>query len=191
MVIGITGKSCSGKNIAADILEQEAGFFQIDADLISHQVLEEKKSLVETTFNIHLSYIHGKMDRRELAGIVFSSPEELRKLEEILYPEINRKILKLIEEHEKVTINGAKLMESGLHLLCHSVLWIEAPYIIRLKRGKKRDLLSNSQLTRRFYAQKKLSAQPWKKSVDIYRVGNFGRFSTFKNKLLKILYKIT
>ena len=45
LVIGVTGKYCSGKDTAVSFFK-ERGFTEINADKIGHQVLEKKKSEV-------------------------------------------------------------------------------------------------------------------------------------------------
>lgn len=191
MVIGIAGKSCSGKNLAAQILQEEAGFFQADADKIGHRILEARADEVARALGVKLPRTENGLDRRELASAVFNSPEKLKRLEEMLYPGIEAQIIRLNREHPNLSINAVKLFESGLFSLCDAVFWVQSPARTRLKRALKRDHRPAAEIKQRFRAQKQLSPQPWKKSVDIYKVNNQGSPDQLKKGILKALKQIS
>ena len=92
VIIGITGGLASGKTTLAKILA-EKGAKVIDADLVSHQVLELEviqKKVVEKLGKNILS--DNKIDRKLLGKRVFSDKKSLKDLCSILHPEIIKKI---------------------------------------------------------------------------------------------------
>ncbi|NLZ72857.1 MAG: dephospho-CoA kinase, partial [Bacteroidales bacterium] len=64
MVIGLVGKTCSGKNMVASYFE-EKGFFIIDVDVLGHIALEENHQLLVETFGFSIEK-DGKIDRKQL-----------------------------------------------------------------------------------------------------------------------------
>ena len=197
--IGIAGKSCSGKNLVAALLE-EYGFFPIDLDLLGHQALEKEVEKVKKEFKVAIPWIESpspqgeekkKLDRSELAKVVFKDPQKLAKLEAILYPTIGKKIEELFLQKKKRSLNGAKLLESQWIEKCDLIFWVKAPFFQRVYRGRKRDHLPLLALLRRFWGQKKLSAQPFKKVADIKTVYNWGSEKRLKKQIQRILIDFT
>lgn len=139
MVIGLTGKSCSGKNEAGNILAR-AGLEVWDLDRIAHRGLEENREAVTAVFGPDTS-------RAAIGRIVFSDPDKRRQLEDILYPWLEKKIISWRKANPDgvLVINGALLHRAGFHLLCDSIIYIDAPFGVRLGRALQRDGVTEEQ----------------------------------------------
>ena len=139
MVIGLTGKSCSGKNEAGNILAR-AGLEVWDLDRIAHRGLEENREAVEAVFGPDIS-------RPAIGRIVFRDPEKRRQLEGILYPWLGKKISAWKDENPDgvLVINGALLHRAGFHLLCDCIIYVDAPFNVRLERALQRDGVTEEQ----------------------------------------------
>lgn len=190
-VVGIAGKSCTGKNEVATIL-QELGFHTLDLDLESHLILEKNKSIVERMFNITLSYKISPtgekfLNRDDLAKIVFSDRTKMAQLEKILYPDLNIFVENQILINDKIALNGVKIFESGFYKKCNLIFWVEAPLLKRIKRAKLRDKKPLKYILKRFIAQAKLSYKPWKEVADIYKVNNRSSLSALRKRVVDIL----
>ena len=194
MLIGLSGPMAAGKNLAGEILEK-MGCAVIDADVTAHIALENTKQQVLETFkaeaeekHINLLNADGTMNRKALAEIVFASNEALQKQESIIHPEVSRLLEEFIDAHPEQTcvINATVLNKVPLASKCDFIIYVDAPFIIRLIRAKKRDKHSVFHLLRRFSSQKKLYAQYQKLNVDIYRVRNIGSSSRLQKKLKHI-----
>ena len=102
-VIGITGGIASGKSTIAEIL-RSMGADVIDADKLCHQLINTKEiaQKIIKKWGNHVQNEYGKIERNELAKIVFSDKKEVSALNEIIHPEvikhIRSKITKLINE---------------------------------------------------------------------------------------------
>ena len=72
MIIGLTGTSCSGKNLVAETMEKK-GFFVVDEDKLGHVALDMNQERLVDVFGPDI-LTDGKVDRRKLGPIVFSSP---------------------------------------------------------------------------------------------------------------------
>ena len=197
MLIGLSGPMAAGKNLAGEILEK-MGCAVIDADITAHIALENTKQQVLATFgaeaaqrNIKLLNADGTINRKALAQIVFASQEALEKQEAIIHPEVSRLLELFIAEHPDKTcvINATVLNKVPLAAKCNFIIYVDAPFIIRLIRAKKRDKHSIFHLLKRFSSQKELYAQYQKLNVDIYRVRNTGSSKKLQKKLQDIFEK--
>lgn len=91
-VICLTGGLSAGKSTAARYLA-ERGAHVIDADKLGHQAYEPGTQAyreVIAAFGDDLIGEDKQIDRRVLGGKVFGKPEELKRLTDIVWPEIRR-----------------------------------------------------------------------------------------------------
>ncbi|MBR0123886.1 MAG: dephospho-CoA kinase [Treponema sp.] len=190
----------AGKNAAASILEQ-MGYACIDADLAGHRAVENTREKIferfagETKKNgIVLKNQDGSVNRRALGEVVFSSPQLLRELESIVYPETERIIREFIEEKQKdssipgVVINAAVLYKTpDILSQVQFILYVDAPLIMRYFRARKRDGMSCKKILDRFASQRDLFAKYQNSNADIQRVWNTGSRQRLEKKIIKIL----
>jgi dephospho-CoA kinase len=139
-VLGLTGKYCAGKNLAASFLEAE-GFRVLDADRMGHAVLEEARILIEERFGPGLLRADGSLDRKELGRRVFSRPSDLAALEAIVHPGVIAKIEGEIDSggERGICVNAALLYRTVLAARCDLIIEIRAPLILRMRRALSRD----------------------------------------------------
>ncbi len=153
-IIGLTGPSGSGKTTVSEAAK-ELGFFVVDCDEIARQVSKDTEVLksLEKTFGEVL--INGKLDRKALAKKAFSSPENTKKLNDIMLPIISARIKEIIKgQKQNILLDAPTLFESGLDSECDAVLAVLAREDIRRKRLKFRDNLTEEQLESRIKAAK-------------------------------------
>lgn len=148
MLIGIVGKSCCGKNYISQII-QDMGFEVWDLDLLSHEALDANIAKIEETFGKDvICFEKGTfhVSRKALSKIVFQKAFMRKELENIVYPWITEKII----SHEKnfpkkvLFVNGALLRRSKIDSLCKAVIYVNAPYEVRLKRALLRDAIEDA-----------------------------------------------
>lgn len=194
-IIAVTGPMAAGKNLAAQILQEE-GCAVIDADIIAHEALETCKEAVLARFATDAEAMHlvlqnndGTIHRKNLAKIVFSSTEKLTDHEALIHPEVNRRIEQFLENNKSsiCILNATVLYKVPVIKRCAFVIYVDAPYLLRLFRACKRDRQRASRIIQRFSLQKDLYAQYQKKNVDIYKVQNFGKPEHLRKKLVRIL----
>ena len=90
--IALTGGIATGKSTVCNILKLY-GFSIIDADEISHKVLEEQKEKIAKIFG--KEYIKdNKVDRVALGKLIFSDKNSKKLLENLLHPLIKKTIEK-------------------------------------------------------------------------------------------------
>ena len=172
-IIGVTGVYCAGKNNVSLLLNKR-GFPVLDVDKLGHQVIETEKGHILARFGEDILDSEGLIDRKRLGVKVFDRPEELAALEEIIHPIVNRETLEWINAQKENTcfINAALLHRSSAFESLDAVIVVEAPFLARLFRAKKRDRLPWMALLKRFRSQANFTAQYFKGKTDIYRVSN-------------------
>lgn len=156
MLVGLTGKTGSGKTTAAKTFSR-LGAFVIDCDEIAHKALFDKKVIKKLLAVFPESiYENGEIKRGELGKIVFSDPEKLKLLNSIVHPWITGEILSLFEKSvaDIVIIDGSELETSGIDKKCKHIIVMESPENLRLERITKRDSISSDDAQRRIDAQK-------------------------------------
>jgi len=157
LIVGLTGGSGVGKGLVSGIFE-EAGFFHIDTDLDARAVVEKGsaclKELTEHFDGILLE--DGSLNRKALAGIVFSDHNKLKMLNKITHKYITERVKNKLEQskNDKVIIDGAALFESGIDKLCFKVVAVISDKELRIERIMKRDHLSFDEAKKRIDGQK-------------------------------------
>lgn len=176
-IIGLTGPYCAGKNYVA-LLLAERFFPVLDVDKLGHTVIEKEKGRLLLRFGEDILAPDGSIDRRRLGQKVFGRPKELSDLEDIIHPAVNRETLDWIDSRKESAcfINAALLHRSSAFEALDAVIFVEAPFLVRLFRAKKRDRLPWLSLIKRFGSQKEFFTQLFKGKTDIYRVRNSGCF---------------
>ena len=200
ILIGLSGPSCSGKNTASAIL-QDYGFYCIDADAVSRKVFTEHEKEILNLFQaeaekrgINLKNKKG-IDKKAFALLVFSDEELLKKHEAFILPIIEEKIwgeikMAFTEKPERpILLNAPTLHKTSLIKKCLFILYIDAPFILRLIRAKKRDRLPLKNIRLRFSKQKKFFSQYFFLNADTIVVKNFWSSASLKRKLLQEVQK--
>ena len=156
-IIGLTGNIGTGKSEVRKIL-QCLGALGIDADLISHQLMEpggKAYSQVLAHFGEQFTTADHKLDRAALAGVVFQQPDKLAELEAIVHPLVVAEVEHILNETKMpvVVIEAIKLIESGLLDNCDALWVTDAPVEIRLARLTLFREMSESDARTRIQAQ--------------------------------------
>jgi len=198
-LIGLAGQSCAGKNIVADLLA-EKGYAVIDADKVAHTVLQEQGEAIIERFAAHaekrglrLRGQDGLLDRKVLSVLLFSEPALLAEHEAFILPKIEERIRILIagalleQPNRPIILNAPTLHKTSLTPECSFILYIKAPFFIRLIRGKRRDNISLCRLIARFLQQRDFFTQYLLQNADIVSVVNAGSVQALRKKIEHIL----
>lgn len=178
-LICICGKMASGKNYVCSILEK-LGWSCVDADLLVHQAINQSTEKIIAEFsdeatrnNITITNTDGTINRKALGQLLFKNPALLKKQEDIVYPVIIKMIEDFISTHEKTAINATVLYKTPeLLSKCELILYVQAPFIKRFFRVKKRDNLPSAQIFLRFSAQKNMLSAYKKAGIKIITINN-------------------
>ena len=172
MVIGLTGKSCSGKNYVGHVLEG-IGLEVWDTDRMCHDGLNENIRAIVSEFGEGV--VQGaEISRQALGKIVFSDPERRKALENILYPWLREKVEEWIKRNPEgiLVLNGALLYRAGFCDLCECVIYVDASYETRLRRAIERDGLDENTFMLREQSQQDVDFRDVTYPVTLYIVSN-------------------
>ena len=152
IIIGLTGNIGSGKSTVAVFL-REMGYPVLDADLLAERARELKKAELKALFPE--AFLGEELDRRRLAQRVFSDPQRLRALEELIHPEVRRLLEEELSRLEAplVFVEIPLLFEKGWEGRLQGTILVAAPLEERLKRAMARLGLSREEVLARERAQ--------------------------------------
>ena len=149
MIIGICGKSGSGKStIAKQITSRYKNAVHLDIDKIAHKSHkdEEVKQKIIGTFTESV-LTNNEIDRKKLGRIVFASKEKMKLLEEITWEFMEKEIDSFINENkDKIIILDYILLPLTKYFdKCNIKILLNIPYHIRKQRVLSRDDITEEQ----------------------------------------------
>jgi len=168
--VALTGGIATGKSTVSRLFAQD-GFDIIDADRVAHQMLDRYANKVADIFGSHL-VSNGKINRKELAKIVFADNEKREMLEEILHPPIKEEIETIaygFDTEFKPYIVDIPLFFEGGNYDISKVVVVYTPEHIQLQRLMQRDGLNQEEAQSRIKAQLPIEH---KKSLATHLIDN-------------------
>lgn len=159
-VIGITGRSGSGKS-AVSALYRQLGYTVADADLVARQALEPGSpclAKLAEAFGDDLLTPQGTVNRQLLADRAFRDEESTQRLVSITHPEIIARLLDAAAEARKrgetlFFVDGAVIVGAPFEKHCDAIWLVSAPYEQSVARIRQRDGLTLRQARARLAAQ--------------------------------------
>ena len=160
-VICLTGGLASGKSTAVKHLADK-GAVVIDADILGHQAYNPGTAAFDAvvdTFGEEVRGDDGQIDRKTLGGKVFGKPEELRKLTDIVWPEIRRlaelEIDSITESDPDaiVVLEAAVLFEAGWEDMGEEIWVLTVDRETAIERSMERDNAPRDAVERRLDSQ--------------------------------------
>jgi len=152
--IALTGGIATGKSTVASLLALN-GMRVIDADTISHEILDESAVWVRDTFGEE--YLNGtKVDRTKLGTLIFADASKKKILEDFLHPkirvEIEQRSIKQDSFKFPYLIDIPLFFEKSAYDIKESVV-VYTPSEIQLERFMKRNNYSQEESLRRINSQ--------------------------------------
>ena len=193
IIVGLTGQSGAGKTTVCSTFEKN-GFAIINADIVAREVMSKESDCLRETVSVFGDILleDGSLDRKKLAGIVFSDRNKLEVYENIIFPYIISSIKEKVDGYTKenynyILLDAPTLFESKADKLCDIIVSVIADRDIRLKRILNRDLITlyeaehrlNSQKNDDFYIEK-----------SDYVIKNNGSLSELENNTMNIVNSI-
>ncbi|CAG9773804.1 unnamed protein product [Ceutorhynchus assimilis] len=156
-VIGLTGGIASGKSGVATHLHN-LGAAVIDCDKIAHRMYSRDGPSFQKVidqFGNDIINFDGEIDRRMLGDKVFNKPVELKKLTDILWPEMAKEINRIIKilPNPIICVEAAVLCQAGWDQFCHEVWITLVPQRDAIQRLVTRNNLDEEQAKNRLESQ--------------------------------------
>lgn len=161
MIIGLTGGIASGKSTAARLLARR-GAHVIDADVLGHRAYEPGTgafAAVVRAFGDEVVGADGHIDRKALGGKVFGKPDALKRLTDIVWPEIRRLAeaeiaqVRAREPDRLVVLEAAVLFEAGWEDAVDEVWVVVVDRDVAVRRAMARDGSDAAAVQQRIDAQ--------------------------------------
>ena len=152
--IALTGGIATGKSTVASLLALN-GMRVIDADTISHEILDASYAWVEDNFG--KEFVNNKkVDRAKLGSLIFSDEDAKKKLEEFLHPkirvEIEKRSIKQDSFEFPYLIDIPLFFENNSYEIKDSVV-VYTPAGVQLERFMKRNGYSEEESINRINTQ--------------------------------------
>lgn len=192
-LIGLTGMSGAGKTTVCGFFA-ESGVEIIDCDIISREVVKGGSlCLTELCRVFSLGILtDGELDRRRLAGIVFSDSDALKQLNDTIYPYICYAVYKraraLYTRGKRVALLDAPtLFESGSDDFCDVIVSVVCDRELSVSRITERDKITAEEAENRLNSQK---CADYFRGASDYCIENNGDTDELKRSVLRILDRV-
>ena len=160
IVIGLTGGIGTGKSEVARIL-QGLGAALINADQVGHEAYKPHSEIwqeVVKAFGEEILQPNGEIDRKKLGSIVFSHPQQLVRLNQIMHPRMARIVAQRIERLREegvpvVVVEAALLFEAGWDSLVDEVWTTDSTVEAIISRLQARNGFSEEEIRKRINSQ--------------------------------------
>ncbi|OGN58863.1 MAG: dephospho-CoA kinase [Chlamydiae bacterium RIFCSPLOWO2_12_FULL_49_12] len=192
--IAVTGGLASGKTTVCSYLK-ELGAYVVSADEIVHRLLspetEVGKKVVAYLGLNHLK--RGKIDRKEIAELVFPDIEKLKGLEKLIHPAVLSEIeraynrIKNQKEYSFFLAEIPLLYELGWESFFDEVITVVAQDALCKERYQKMAAKGREDFEKRMARQMILKEKKKRGGICIE---NDGTLEQLKQKILEILFKL-
>ena len=192
--IAITGGIGSGKSEAIKIIK-ELGFSVFSCDEIYKEVILSKEYVQEIEKNFPTCVKSGKIDRTELANIVFNQPKKRDLLNRIAHPLIMKELLSKMQQipDDFIFAEVPLLFEGGYESLFDYIFIITRSKKERIQSVTKRDNLSKEEILKRMDSQFNYNEENLKevtKRAGVQIISNAEDLASFKEKITKEISKL-
>lgn len=155
-VIGLAGGVGSGKSTVARILAQQ-GCVVLDADALARAAMDrpDVKTTLRQWWGDQVVGLDGNVDRQAVGRRVFSDESERRRLEQLIHPFVHAERARLKADHlargpVRAFVEDAPLLfETGMDQECDKVIFVDAPWPLRVERVRRTRGWDEAELVRR------------------------------------------
>ncbi len=156
MKLGITGGIGSGKTSVCRVFNI-LGIPVFSADPEAQRIMNSDEKIMQGLNRIagRNLYIDGRLNRMELASLIFNNADLLKKVNSLVHPVVfeNFRVWADHQDSKYVIMEAAILFESGASRLVDRVATVFAPVNERIERVTKRNRLSREQVMERMKNQ--------------------------------------
>jgi len=183
IILGLTGSIGMGKTVAADTFRR-LGVPVHDADLTVHQLMAPDGKAFDEISRLFPDVIeNGAINRRKLGDIVFVNPPELKKLENILHPQVKAHKHKFLATAARrqvplVVLDVPLLFEGGGQGRCDGTVVVTAPAFVQRARVLARSGMTVEKF-QAIRANQLTDAEKRKLSTFVVQTGN-GRLESLR-----------
>jgi len=162
MIIGITGKSGSGKSFFAEMLAKDFSYLHVDIDKISHSIMQDKKTknFLFLNFGDEI-FENDQINRKKLGEIVFEDNKKLEFLNNFFKNQIEKNLDLILKKNNNVILDYALLCGLKQFENCQIKILLECDFETRYKRVAERE-----KITREYFVARENSLKNYKAKFD-------------------------
>jgi dephospho-CoA kinase len=191
LVVGLTGGIASGKSTVANMIK-ELGIEVIDADIEARKAVEIGEVAYEqivTYFGEAILNDDLTINRSQLGEIIFNDSVKRQKLNEIVHPDVRRRMNEkkeaaILRGDQVVVLDIPLLFESGLKQMVDVVLLVYVEKDVQLQRLMERNQLTKEEALARIQSQ--MPIEDKRKLADKV-INNNGPLDDTKKQLIALL----
>lgn len=164
-LVAVTGGIGSGKSVVCRAL-MAMGYEVYDCDARAKRLMDQSQEIKhELIHKIHPASVdaQGVIDRGKISEVVFSDPEKLSVLNEIVHRHVREDLLRWREAHASSSllfVETAILYQSGLDAMVDEVWEVTAPEALRIRRVMSRNAVTAQQVESRMRSQSYAPVHP-------------------------------
>lgn len=140
MIIGIMGKSGSGKSTITNLLNEKGNYLLIDVDKINHELIENTSLKQDIIIRYPETLENGKINRQKLGMILYQDKKKMDEYNKLVWIYLEKKLDEMIKNTTKIVVlDWMMLPLTKYYNMCDIKILVESSLEIRLERIKKRD----------------------------------------------------
>ena len=189
--VGLTGGIGSGKTTVSNFL-LEYGIQVYNSDSQGKKLMNTNLELISDIVNIfgESVYNNGILNTNLLSSIVFSDPEKIKQLNNLVHPKVAEDFNQWVGKNNNQPIlikEAAILIESGAYLNMDKIILVISKKSNRIKRVSKRDNSDFESIEKRINFQ--LTDDEKIQYAD-YIIENNSSLDDLKNEVLRVINEI-
>lgn len=140
-VIGLTGGVGAGKSTVLSFLQENYGFYVIQADLMARKLMEPGKEAYKAVCDFLGPVIlqeNGEIDRKIMADIIFNDPAKREKIDQLTHPLVWEAIRKEAGKHaDQPVVIEAAVPSKDFRDICDKMWYLYTSREVRIRRLKE------------------------------------------------------
>lgn len=177
-VIGLTGSFATGKSTVAGMF-RKLGATVLDADKTAKKLLWRDSPCFKKVVKVFGDdiLVRGRINKRKLAGIIFSDASKRHKLEKIIHPQVAadfKRRLAALKKNKRcryAVLDVPLLFEAKMNSLADVTVAVKATRSQQMSRALKIHKLNKNEINRRISAQMPLKDKIRKSDYCIDNTG--------------------
>ena len=182
--IALTGGIATGKSTVASLFMMH-GFLTIDADKITHKLLDKHSLDIANLFGNE--YIEeNKVLRKKLGNLIFNDKIQKKKLENFIHPLIKQEIIKeakIFEEQQKPYLIDIPLFFENKNYNIKNSIVVYTPKETQIKRLIDRDNSTHTEAISRINNQMDIED---KKQLSTFIIDNSKNLKNLQNEVERV-----
>ena len=150
-IIGVTGKSGSGKTTFASLLSKKLNCKYVDIDKIGHESILQTDiaQMLCEKFGKEILNEQGKIERKQLGNIVFAQKQKMQELTDLTWGYMQKTIDKILSQEKTIILDWILLPNSKYWKMCNPKILVTAKEEVRKAKVIERDNISEEYFTKR------------------------------------------